>query len=363
MMILKTSHLRDIGLRIAALGSMLMLFACASNSSDTTQTTPVTEIILSYVHSSDYATYKLDWLEKTGSSYAVKTNQISVSSGGLKSPTFTSSYILLVDSSSTGRLLVYKRSDLSLAGQINVGSFPGDMAVSGNIAYIANGATGTNLLKRVDISNLPSLATLPDITVGAQPSIVRKWGNRIYVGNQDWNGKTQASVSVIDPSSNTVISTVNTGPNNMDIAYDGTRIWTQNVDWYNPGCQNASTLTYAAVSNYTPATVTPPAPYSTNSNCSKGGIAFNSSGGFAALRHNSGNFHLFSITGTTLNATPVDSTNQYKFVGSGGTYLYKIHNGNGSTTNLTTVVEDFAGAVLTTQTLTKDSDMYFFANQ
>lgn len=151
----------------------------------------------------------------------------------------------------------------------------------------------------------------------------------------------------------------------MDIAYDGTRIWTQNVDWYNGSfvCQNASTLTYAATTNYTPSTVTPTAPYNANSNCAKGGIAFNSSGGFVSLRHSSGNFHLFSISGTTLNTTAVDSTNQYKFVGSGGTYLYKIHNGNGSTNNLTTTVENLAGTVLTTQTLTKDSDMYFFANQ
>jgi hypothetical protein len=355
----------EFGSRAGAILTALMLFACASNTTDTTtSSTPTTEIILSYTHTADYATYKLDWLEKTGTTYTVKTNQISLSSSGLKSPTFTTNYILLVDSSTIGRLLAYKRSDLTLAGQLNVGSFPQDMVVVNNIAYIANGATSTTLLKRVDVSNLPTLTALSDITVGAQPSVVRYWGDKIYVGNQDYTLKAQATISVINPTTNTVTNTINTGPNNMEIAYDGTRIWTQNVDWYNPGCASgASTLTYAPVATYTPATVTTPAPYATNSNCSKGGIGFNSSGGFTALRHSSGNFHLFSISGTTLNTTAVDSTNQYKFVGSGGTYLYKIHNGNGSTNNLTTIVEDMSGSVLTTQTLTKDTEMYFFANK
>lgn len=341
--------------------------SCSSDLSDPGTSerffTASTDVVLSYTHSADWSTYKLDWIEKNGMTYTVKTNQISVTSSGLKSPTFSDDYILVVDSSSTGRLLVYKRSDLTLAGQINVGSYPGDMVVSGNIAYIANGATNTTLLKRVYIGALPSLYLLSDITVGAQPSIVRKWNGKIYVANQDFTARTQATVSVIDPTTNTVTNTFNVGPNPMDIAYDGTRIWTQNVSWYNPGCQNASTMTYAPTSTYTPATVTPSAPYNANSNCAKGGIAFNNNGGFVALRSSTTYFHLFSITGTTLNGTAVDSTNRYTSVGAGANYLYKIHNGDGSTSDLTTTIEDMSGTVLTTQTLTKDSDMYFFVNQ
>jgi len=346
-------------------GAMVVLATACANSTTTTST-PTTEYILAYTHSADYSTYKVDWLEKYGSTYTLKTNQISVNpSSGLRSPTFIGDYILLVDSSTTGRLLVYSKTNNTLLKQINVGTNPQDMVVVSSIAYIANGATGTNLLKRVDLSKLPEMTLLSDITVGNQPSVVRVWNNRIYVGNQDWNLKTQATVSVINPGSTTVASTFNTGANVMDIAYDGTRIWTQNADWYNGSfvCQQASTLTYATGTTFTPSTVTPPAPYTTNSGCSKGGIAFNSSSGFAAMRHSSGSFHLFAINGTTLNSTPIDTTNRYRFVGASSTYLFKIHNGDGSTNNLTTTIEDMSGSVLTTQTLTKDLDMYFFANQ
>lgn len=350
-------------LALLSCAAAVISFSCANSS---TTSTPTTEYILSYTHSADYSTYKIDWLEKLGSTITLKANQISVSgSGGLKSPTFFGNYLLVVDSSATGRLLAYSLSNNTLAGQINVGAFPQDMVIVNNIAYIANGSTGTNLLKRVNLAGLPSLALLSDITVGAQPSVVRNWNGKIYVGNQDWNTKSQATVSVIDPTTNTVISTFNTGPNNGDIAYDGARIWTQNVDWYNGSfvCQNSGTLTYASVTTYTPATVTLPSGYSTSSNCSKGGIAFNSSLGYVSLRHTSGQYHLFSIVGTSLISTPVDSTNQYRFVGSGGTYLYKIHNGAGTTSSLTVTIEDMNGLALGTQTLTKDSDMYFFANK
>lgn len=336
-----------------------------NNSNGQSTATQSTSYLLAYAHSADYATYKLDWLQKTGSTYALMTNQISVSSSGLHSPTVYNGYWLIVDSSATGRLLAYRQSDLSLAGQINVGSYLGDMVISGTTAYIANGATPTNLLKRVDLSNLPSLALLADIVVGNQPSVVRIWNGMIYVGNQDWNNKVQATISVVNPATNTVTNTFNTGHNNMEIAYDGTRIWSFNSDWYNVSyvCQNGVSLTYAAPTAYTPATVTAPAGYTASSNCVKAGLAFNNNQGYAAFRNASGNFDLFSITGTAVNATAVDTTNQYKFVGSGGTYLYKIHNGNGSTNNLTTNVEDMNGNLLTTQTFTKDADMYFFAMQ
>jgi hypothetical protein len=351
----------------AALAALL-LAGCAK-SDDTAPSsqcqTPSGEIVLAYAHSTDYSTYKLDWIEKDGSNFTVRTNQITLSpSAGLRSPTAVGDYILIVDSSGSGRLLAYRRCDLTLAGQINVGEYPQDMVIHNNIAYIANGAEGTNLLKRVGISALPTLAALSDITVGGQPSVVRKWNGLIYVGNQDWHSKTQATVSVIDPTTNAVTNTFNTGPNNMDIAYDGTRIWTHNADWYNNSyvCQNAASLTYAPVSTYTPTNIIPPAPYATNSGCAKGSLAFNNTTGYAILRHSSGGFHLFTISGTTLNNPPIDSTNRYVFIGNTTQYLAKVHNGDGSTNNLTVVIENLNGAVLTTQTLTKDTDMYFFLN-
>lgn len=347
----------------ALLTTSLLVAGCANNNSEpSAATSPTTEIVLAYTHSADYSSYKLDWIEKAGSSFSAKTNQLTLSASGLRSPTILGNYLLLVDSSNTGRLLAYNKSDLTLAGQINVGSYPQDMVVVNNTAYIANGATGTNLLKRVDVSNLPSMTVLSDITVGNQPSVVRYYNNRIYVGNQDWNARAQATVSVVNPATNTVETTFNTGPNNMDIAFDGTRIWTYNADWYDGSfvCQQSATLTYAPVAGYTPSTVTPPTGYTSSSNCAKSGLAFNSTGGFVALRHTSGHFHLFSISGTTINATPVDNTNRYVFVGNGTSYLYKIHNGDGSTSTLTTRIEDLSGNVLATVNLTKDTDMYFF---
>lgn len=345
----------------SCLSMLALAFAAIGCANDDSTLSSQTEIVLAYAHSSDYATYKLDWVERTGSTYTVKTNQTSLSSLGLRSPTVHGAYLLVVDSSSTGRLLAYRRSDMALDGQIDVGSYPQDMVIVNSVAYIADGATGTNLLKRVDVSALPAMTALSDITVGAQPSVVRYYNNRIYVGNQDWNDKTQASVSVVNPTTGTVESTFNTGPNNMDIAFDGTRIWTYNADWYNASftCQNSASLTYAAVANYVPSNITPPAGYATSSDCAKSGLAFNSLGGFVALRHTSGYFHLFSISGTTLNTTPVDTANRYHFVGNGSEHLYKIHNGDGSTTTLTTMIENLAGSTVATVNLTRDTDMYF----
>ncbi|MFZ5630630.1 MAG: YncE family protein [Spirochaetota bacterium] len=349
-------------LGFAVLAAGFWAVGCANNNSESTAaTSATTEIVLAYTHSADYSSYKLDWVEKTGASFSAKTNQLTLSSSGLRSPTIVGNYLLIVDSSSTGRLLAYNRSDMTIAGQTNVGSYPQDMVVVNNTAYIANGATGTNLLKRVDLSNLPAMSALSDITVGNQPSVVRYYNNRIYVGNQDWNSKTQATVSVVNPVTNTVETTFNTGPNNMDIAFDGTRIWTYNADWYNNSfvCQQNASLTYAPVSGYSPSNMNPPSGYDVSSNCAKSGLAFNSNGGFVALRHTSGQYHLFSISGTTINTTPVDSTNRYVFVGNGASHLYKIHNGDGSTSTLTTRIEDLSGNVLATVNLTKDTDMYF----
>jgi hypothetical protein len=346
----------------AALAALL-LAGCAKND-DTAPSSecqlPSGAFALAYAHSTDYSTYKLDWIEKNGPDCIVRKNQITVSpSAGLRSPTAVGDYILIVDSSSTGRLLAYKRSDLTLAGQVNIGSYPQEMVIHNNVAYVAYGNSN---VKRVDIANLPTMTVLSDIPVGNKPTVVRKWGGKIYVGNQDWDAKVQATVSVIDPTTNAVTNTFNTGPNNMDIAYDGTRIWTHNASWYNPGCQNAASLTYAPVSTYIPTNITPPAPYATNSGCAKGSLAFNNTTGYAILRHSSGGFHLFTISGTTLNNPPIDSTNRYVFVGNTTQYLAKVHNGDGSTNNLTMVIENLNGAVLTTQTLTKDTDMYFFLN-
>jgi hypothetical protein len=352
----------------AALAALL-LAGCAKNDDTASSSAsssgcqlPSGAIVLAYAHSTDYTTYKLDWIEKDGSNCIVRTNQITLSpSGGLRSPTAVGDYILIVDSSSSGRLLAYKRSDLTLAGQVNIGSYPQDMVTHNNVAYVADGNSN---VKRIDIANLPTMTALSDINVGDKPTVVRKWGGKIYVGNQDWLTRSQASVSVIDPATNTVTDTFDTGPNNMDIAYDGTRIWTHNADWYNNMfvCQNTASLTYAPVSTYTPTNITPPAPYATNSNCTKGSLAFNNTTGYAILRQGSGGFHLFTISGTTLNDPPIDSTNRYVFVGNTTQYLAKVHNGDGSTNNLTVVIEDLNNNVLTTQTLTKDTDMYFFLN-
>jgi hypothetical protein len=350
----------------AALAALL-LAGCAksddtapSSASSSECQLPSGAILLAYAHSTDYSTYKLDWIEKDGSNFTLQTNQINVSSsGGLRSPTAVGDYILIIDSSGSGRLLAYKRSDLTLAGQVNIGSYPQEMVIHNCVAYVAD---GDSKVKLINIANLPTMTVLSDIPVGNKPTVVRKWGGKIYVGNQDWDAKVQASVSVIDPTTNAVTNTFNTGPNNMDIAYDGTRIWTHNASWYNPGCQNAASLTYAPVSTYNPTHITPPAPYDANSNCEKGSLAFNNTTGYAILRQGSGGFHLFTISGTTLNNPPIDSTNRYVFIGNTTQYLAKVHNGDGSTNNLTVVIENLNGAVLTTQTLTKDTDMYFFLN-
>ncbi|GAB4434025.1 MAG: hypothetical protein OHK0011_17130 [Turneriella sp.] len=343
------------------LALLIAAFAVGCANSDTDNTTAATpEIVLAYAHSTNYSSYTLDWIEKNGGSFSVQSSKLTLSASGLRSPTPVGNYLLVVDSSSTGRLIAYDKSSMAIAGQINVGSSPQDMVVVNSVAYIANGATGTNLLKRVDVSSLPAMTALSDITVGNQPSVVRYYNGRIYVGNQDWSNKIQATVSVINPATNSVEATFNTGPNNMDIAYDGTRIWTYNADWYNPTCQNNASLTYVSAATHTsPTNITPPTGYNTSSNCSKSGLAFNSTGGFVALRHSSGAFHLFSINGTTLNNTPIDSTNRYVFVGNGSEYLYKIHNGDGSTNVLTVRIENLSGTALATLQLTKDNDMYF----
>lgn len=367
--------LRKIPAAIAGLTMIAILAGCVQNDDTTARTDATTcntpaladDVVLSYTHSADYTTYKLDWIEKSGLAFTVKTNQISVASSGLKSPTFTSDYILLVDSSSTGRLLVYKRSDLTLAGQINVGASPQEMVIDGATAYIplyGGLSSDSNIVKRVDLCNLPSLTLLSDLTVGQKPSTVRKLSDgKIYIANQDSKNKTQASVSIINPTDSSV-ATANVGENPSDIAYDGTRVWSYNSKWFGG---SAASLSYFLLGG---GAVTPVTTFPLGYTPAFGGaLAFNNSGGFVLLTNGttlpdfSNLFHLYAITGTTVDVTAVDATNQYRFIGAGSTYLYKIHNGDGSTNNLTTTIEDMSGTVVTTQTLAKDSDMYFFANK
>jgi hypothetical protein len=361
--------LKKLPVAIAGFLMVAYMFGCANNddSSSIANFEFADDILLAYAHSTDYSTYKLDWIEKNGGTFAVKANQISVSSSsGLKSPIFGKKYLLIVDSSSSGRLLVYDRSTLTLAGQINLGASPQEMLINGNTAYIplyGGLSTASATLKRVDITNLPSLSLLSDLTVGQKPSAIRKFSDgKMYIANQDSLSKAQASVSIID-ANNLAVTSVNVGENPSDLQSDGTRVWSYDSKWF--GGTTAS-LSYFLLGGGTVTKITSFA--STYAPAFGGSMAFNTAGGFVLLNNGttladfSNLLHLFSISGTTVNSTAVDAANQYRFLGTGKTYLYKVHNGNGTTTNLTAIVEDKSGAVVTTQTFTKDSDMYFFAN-
>lgn len=354
-------------LSVAIAGFFMVAYLCSCAKTDDSSSVATFEfaddILLAYTHSADYSTYKLDWIEKSGSTFTVKANQISVSSStGLKSPTFGKKYLLLVDSSTSGRLLVYDRTTLALAGQIAVGTSPQELLINGNTAYIPLYGTTTGdsaTLKRVDITNLPSLSLLSDITVGQKPSQVRKFSDgKIYVTNQDSRLKTQSSVSIVDANT-LAITSVNVGENPSDLQSDGTRVWSYDSKWFGG---TAASLSYVALGGGTVTKITTFT--STYFPAFGGGMAFNDTSGYVLLSPNPAAFptifHLFTISGTTVNGTAADSTNQYAFVGVGKTYVYKIHNGNGSTSNLTTIVESKAGAVQTTQTLIKDSDMAFW---
>ncbi|MBV6494079.1 MAG: hypothetical protein LDLANPLL_02105 [Turneriella sp.] len=352
--------------RYLAWAFSLTFVACTNDDTSTLcSLTASPDVVLAYTHSADYATYKLDWIEKNNSTFTVKANQLSVASSGLKSPTFTSDYILLVDSSASGKLYVYKRSDLTLAGQITLGDYPQEMALVGCVAYIplyGGFASASDTLKRVDLSALPSLSLLSDITVGQKPSPIRKFSSdKVYVANQDSLNKSQASVSIISILTDTVTTNINVGENPSDLQSDGTRVWSYNAKWFGG---TAASLTYFPLSGGTPTNITTfPTVYAP---AFGGRMAFSNSLGYLLLTNGttlsdgSSLFHLFSISGTTVNSTAVDATNQYRFVGAGGTYLYKIHNGDGSTSALTTTIENMNGTVVTTQTLTKDSDMAFW---
>lgn len=348
-----------LSLRSSVIVSAVMYCIACANSSTTS--TPTTEYLLVYAHSADYGTYKLDWIEKLDTTYTVKKNQVSVaSSSGLKSPTFYGDYLMILDSSSVGKLLVYDKAKLTQVASLSLGgAYPNEMVIEGMIAYITiNGDFGTqgNAVKVVSLANPTAPSIVSTLTVGNKPAALRKFNGKLYLANQDSITKSQATVQSIDLSTNTVSSAMNVGENPSDLAYDGLRVWSYNSKWF-----GGTTASVTYITGTTPVTITGfPGTYKP---AFGGNLAFNNAGGFITLSTNATTFNLFSVTGTTVNTTPIDSTNDYKYVGTGGTYLYKIHNGTGSTTNLTVTVESVAGAVLTTQSLTKDSDMSFFPNK
>lgn len=322
--------------------------------------------VLFYTHSADYSTYYVDWLEQGTSGWTVKTNQISISSSsGLKSVQTYGNYIVLLDSSSVGRLLVFDRTTLAQSAALTVGgAYPTEMVIHGTSAYVSiNGdfVTQGNAVKVVDLTNPLSPSVTATLTTGNKPATLRKINGKLYLANQDSITKAQATVQSVDPySANAVSVAINVGENPSDMGYDGSRIWTYNSKWFGG---TAASLTH--ITGTTPTNITTFA--TTYKPAFGGSIAFNNSGGFVLLSPNPAAFptvfHLFAIAGTSVNGTAVDATNQYQFVGAGETYFFKVHNGNGASQTLSLSVETLTGSPVTTQTLTKDSDMGYWPAQ
>ncbi len=112
---------------------------------------------------------------------------------------------------------------------INVGSHPNGVAVVGNRAYVANGASDT--VSVVDVNTTQIVATIP---VDHTPTYVvaRPDGTRVYVSNAN-----SATVSVIDTTSNRLIRSVGVYggayaqiPGGLAISPDGTKLYVSTFD-------------------------------------------------------------------------------------------------------------------------------------
>lgn len=331
-------------------------FQCAN--SDKTENS-FSKRIFFYTHSDDYSTYTLDVLEQgSDGSFSVKTGLITVNaSSGLKSVMEYNNYLYIVDSSSTGKLLVYDRTTLSQVKALDIsGNYPQEMVIANGKAFI--GITGNfgspdNKVKVINLDNPADPVVSTTLIVGNNPTALRLLNGKINVSNIDNVNKTQSTIQIIDPSDNSVSTAINSGENPSDLAYDSSRVWSYNSKWF--GGTSAS-LTY--VTGTTPTQINAfPAGYSP---AYGGSIAFNSSQGYLLLDNGSSVFHLFSISGTTVNTTPADAVNKYKYVGTGANHLFKAHNGDGTTSNISVVIENLNGVAVGNAQLTKYNDMGFW---
>ena len=105
---------------------------------------------------------------------------------------------------------------------INVGSDPNGVAIVGNRAYVANGASDT--VSVIDVNTQQILATIP---LGHTPTYVvaNPDGERAYVSNRDSN-----SVSIISTATNWVTHTIAVGsrPQGVAVSADGSRVYVSN---------------------------------------------------------------------------------------------------------------------------------------
>ena len=139
--------------------------------------------------------------EATSSPYSLSWDSAAVGNGG---HTITAvARDAAGNTTTSAAVTVTVANAVGTTTSINVGSDPNGVAVVGNRAYVANGASDT--VSVIDVNTQQTLATIP---VGHTPTYVvaKPDGERVYVSNRDSN-----SVSIISTATNWVTHTIAVG--------------------------------------------------------------------------------------------------------------------------------------------------------
>ncbi|MCZ4696377.1 hypothetical protein DWB61_17090 [Ancylomarina euxinus] len=124
-------------------------------------------------------------------------------------------FIVVTTDSGAGYVEVVTASDLKHHATIEGLSYPREIAIDGNKAYLSNGTgvTGTypNQVKQnneIHVIDLNTMAITSEITVGAGPEKLIISGDELYVANSGGWSNDDNTVSVIDLDTDKVIKTI-----------------------------------------------------------------------------------------------------------------------------------------------------------
>lgn len=142
-------------------------------------------------------------------------------------------FIVVTTASSAGYVEVVKASDFKHFATIDGLSYPREIAVYGDKAYVSNGtgATGSypnyvkqnNELKVVDLNTMKITSEIP---VGAGPEKMVISKGKLYVANSGGYSNDDNTVSVIDVNTNAVLETITVKSCPKDMAVDANgNIW------------------------------------------------------------------------------------------------------------------------------------------
>ena len=348
-----------------------LVVANAQNSQSSANTP-----ILFHNKTSDFTTYTLEWIEAgpVGTSGVppmfLYEDQISLTSGGIKSAQMYQGRLVFIDSSGSGAgaLRVYDYDSRTQVTSLTLGTFPQEMIISGSTAYVpvqntfGTGGGSDGQLLVLDLSDIDA----PSISQTITTNISRDPGNSVlkndvlYIQREGFGtgANIQTGVDIYDINNGFAQTHMATGDNPLQVADSDNKLFL--VATGDSGT-NGNLTTFTGASDPTSITAFPDTDgNATNeipASCSS--IAFPDTGnGYITLTDDSGTTcELFAINGFTgeIGSTAINAGTDYDFVGVGyrKNYLHRVSNGNGSASELTIEVQDLSGTTLNTFTVTR----------